>query len=833
MTTQNVCLTIHGHFYQPPRENPGIGVIEKQAAAAPFHDWNERIHHESYRPNFMARVLDEHGKIINIVNNFEQMSFNFGPTLFSWLQSNHPRTYRAILAADRKSVKRHKGHGNAIAQIYNHVIMPLANLRDKKTQVIWGIRDFEFHFERKPEGMWLSETACDEETLEILMEHEIKFTILAPQQAARVRPLKGGVWKDVSDGSIDPRHAYRFFSPKDPQKFIDLFFYDGPLAGDLGFGSLAFDARAFADRIELAKGASTGQALLIHVATDGETFGHHKAFGDRTLAYLLSVEAPRRHLRIVNYGEFLSENPPEYEVKIHLGEDGKGSSWSCRHGVKRWAENCGCRSGGPAEWTQEWRKPLRQTLEWLRDKMASRYELCAGAYFKDVWKARNDSIEILFEGTEKTKKIFFKTHASRELKKEEKILCLKWLESQRLSLFMFTSCGWFFDEISGIEASQVLFYALEAIALLKELTGEDCEPAFLERMSHAKSNIKELRNGRVICERMVKPRLYRFSHLTAAYGMGLLVPGKKFQKLNQRLYGYELEPLQFHEERKERHVFSSGRLKIRNLRTGEERHQIFWVMKSGADFKAFVKSVSSEESYPGLHRLHRQWKVRLSLSPLLGEVKKIFGNSFFTLADIPFQERVDLLTALHQEVVRGIHGVYQEIYQINESLSEIYRSVHLPLPREMRFAAEHSLGPQFMEAFKDLMKGYHFRKALRVFRILAQAKSLEIHLSYEDAIRLLSERLFQLIHAFCHSPSQRRMEQALYFIRLAEKLHWRIDIREAQNELFARIQEWNSQPDRWPSVLRKKDLGPRFLAAMGFNPLIGKERYPHAAPIVA
>lgn len=791
MSTQNVCLCIHGHFYQPPRENPAIGEIERQPSAAPFHDWNERIHYECYMPNAMARVLDKNGKIINIVNNYESMSFNFGPTLFSWMAAKHPDTYEAILKADRKSREHHKGHGNAMAQVYNHIIMPLANARDKNTQVRWGIRDFEYRFQRKPEGMWLSEAACNEETLEALMENGIKFTVLAPQQAAKIRPLKGGDWKDVSKGSIDPRHAYRYLSKKGTKKFIEIFFYDGPVANDLGFGNLAYDAKALADRIEQARGGiSSEHAALIHISTDGETFGHHKAFGDRTLAYLLSVEAKNRNLRVVNYAEFLVENPPEWEVQIHLGENGKGSSWSCVHGVKRWAENCGCRTGGPAEWNQEWRKPLREALDWLRDEMAQRYESGASVYFKDVWKAREDYIDILLEGLEKKQKDFFQRHSIKQLKKDEQIASLKWLECQRYALFMYTSCGWFFDELSGLEASQVLFYALQAIALCREVSGVNLESGFLDRMSHAKSNIKEFRNGRVICERLIKPKLYRSAHITASYAMGLLMPGNKFEKKTQSLYSFQLEPLEGKQKQEGKNIFASGRLKILNKTTGQEEEHIFRANKTGTEFKAFVN---------------------------------VF-NFFFTLADIPVQEKVRILNALHLEIFRKMSTVYTELYQSHQSLIDIYRSVHLPLAAEMKFAVQSALGRQFYEGLEDLSRGYQFRKALRVFRILSKAKSLEVPLDFEKPVRLLSDQLTARVREFIKSPAARFLTESLYFLKLAERLRLELDLRDTQNELFAVMHEWVAEFHNVPeAVTRKEDLWKRFLSAVGFNPRVWEE----------
>ncbi|MBI3999105.1 MAG: DUF3536 domain-containing protein, partial [Candidatus Omnitrophica bacterium] len=402
MTSKEAYLAIHGHFYQPPRENPWTDEVEPQKGAEPYHDWNEKIYHECYLPNTQAKIFDEKGKIVRVVNNFEKMSFNIGPTLLSWLEKKHPDVYQAIIKADQKSRLEHGGHGNALAQVYNHMIMPLANHRDQVTQVKWGIQEFKHRYGRDPEGMWLPETACNEETLEVLADEGIKFTILAPQQANVVKNFRSGSWHDVSSGIIDPRFPYRLFVKGDPGKFIDIFFYDGPIARELSFGSLAFEAKYFANALDKAKAKTEARAQLIHVATDGETFGHHKAFGERALAFLLNSEAPKRGYRIVNYGEFLQSHPPRFEVHINEGEDEDGTSWSCTHGLKRWKEHCGCHTGGPAEWNQRWRKPLRESLDWLRDELVEIYELQGAKVFKDVWAARNDYIKMILSPSDKT-----------------------------------------------------------------------------------------------------------------------------------------------------------------------------------------------------------------------------------------------------------------------------------------------------------------------------------------------------------------------------------------------------------------------------------------------
>ncbi len=496
-------ICIHGHFYQPPRENPWTGEIEKQDSAAPYHDWNERIHHECYQANGEAEIIDDKEKVVAIVNNYELLNFNFGPTLLAWIKHKHPETYGKIIEADSKSIPLHNGHGNAIAMCYNHMIMPLANLNDKITQVIWGMSDFKYHFGRGSEGIWLPETACNPETIEVLINLGVKYIILDTSQAAFYRKSGNDKWIDVTDGSINPKRPYRCFSELNPAKYIDIFFYDGPVSKAVAFDDVLASSQNLLNKIFNAEDKEYKGAQLISVATDGETFGHHKKHAERTLAFFMKSLAPQNNLKIVNFGEYLELHPPEHEVKIKPGDNGEGTSWSCVHGVKRWKEDCGC--GGGGGWIQQWRKPLRETMDWLRDQMIIIYENMGSVLFTDVWKARNEYIEILLDNSSDTKEKFFKNNAVNELLINEKETAIKLLEMQRYSMLMYTSCGWFFSEISGLETVKILEYASRAMELVLELTGIDIEAEFRNRLGEAKSNIPKYKTGKGVYDQLVTP----------------------------------------------------------------------------------------------------------------------------------------------------------------------------------------------------------------------------------------------------------------------------------------------------------------------------------------
>jgi alpha-amylase/alpha-mannosidase (GH57 family) len=475
---RRVC--VHGHFYQPPRENPWTGAIDLQPSAAPFHDWNERITRECYEPNAAARILDERGETAKTASNYARMSFNFGPTLLSYLETQAPRVYRAILDADRESLRRFGGHGSAMAQGYNHAILPLASREDKLLQVVWGMRDFAHRFGRRPGGMWLPETAVDVETLEVLAQCGIRFTVLAPAQASAVRE-PGGVWRDAAAG-LDTTVAYE--CPLPSGRSVALFFYDGALASGVAFQDLLQDGEKLAARLLDAARGPDGDAGLAHLATDGETYGHHKKFGEMALARALArIESDAPGV-LTNYAAFLAERPPRSQARVV-----ERSSWSCFHGVERWRSGCDC--GAVAEhpeWTREWRAHLRSALDWLDGRLKALYAERAARLVTDPAAALLDSINVLLDGGEESRSAFLARHRLRELAAGEIRELWSLLELRRFGQLMFTSCGWFFEDVSRIETLQVLRYAARAAELAREVGGTDPQPELLSRLAHAKSN---------------------------------------------------------------------------------------------------------------------------------------------------------------------------------------------------------------------------------------------------------------------------------------------------------------------------------------------------------
>lgn len=486
-------LIFHGHFYQPPREDPWTGEVEQEVSAAPFHDWNERIHAESYGPNAAAPV----GQLI--VNNYSRISFNFGPTLLSWMEKHHPETYQRIIDADKESALNRAGHGNAIAQAYGHAILPLCNDRDRLTHVVWGRADFRHRFGREAESMWLPETACNNATLDLLIEQGLRFVILAPAQASRYRELSSEEWNDVADGSIDGSRAYSYLHRDGSGRSIAIFFYNDPLVRAIAFEKALTSSELLVRMIS----AASARKRMINIASDGETYGHHFKFGDLCLAHLLEVEAPREGFWITNYAEFLDRFPPQHEVELMAGPDGEGTAWSCTHGVGRWIRNCGCQTGGEPGWNQEWRGPMRSALDYLRDRAAEEFEDLGSRFFKDPWDARNAYIDVLLK--RRSPADFLATQARGLLAPDSEGHAFTLLEMQRHALLMFTSCGWFFHDLSGIETIQVMKYAARVIELSAQLGLPSHRELFLEKLAEARSNIPEKGTGADIYLRHAEP----------------------------------------------------------------------------------------------------------------------------------------------------------------------------------------------------------------------------------------------------------------------------------------------------------------------------------------
>jgi alpha-amylase/alpha-mannosidase (GH57 family) len=677
-------LCIHGHFYQPPRENPWLEAIELQDSAAPYHDWNERITAECYAPNSAARILDAQGLIAKIVNNYSGISFNFGPTLLSWMKDKDPATYQKILDADRASAERFSGHGSAIAQCYNHMIMPLANARDKLTQVIWGIEDFRFRFGRRPEGMWLPETAVDLETLDLMAQHGIQFTILAPSQAKSMDGI------DVTGQRIDPARAYRQKLPSG--RSIHLFFYDGPVSQAVAFERLLNDGGRFASRLLDALSDQREGPQLAHIATDGETYGHHHAFGDMALAYALDHIERSGLAKITNYGEFLEKHPAEHDADVL-----ENTAWSCVHGVGRWSTNCGCNSGGHGDWNQEWRAPLRRALDWLRDEVAPCYEKMAARFFKNPWTARNNYIHVILDRMPESRERFAAANFRRKsIKGADRVNVWKLLELQRHAMLMYTSCGWFFDELSGIETVQVIQYAGRVVQLAEELFGNQFEERFLEKLALAKSNIAEHGDGRAIYEKFVKPASVDLLKLGAHYAMSSLFESYPD---NTRIYAYSVDNKDYRLKRSGKMRLAFGKARFTSEITQDSEMLMFGVLHFGDhNLHGGVALYSSEDAYRELSKSTREAFNRSDLAATIHCLDQGFAGHTYSLKNLFRDEQRKVLTEVLESTVEHSFSVAREIYEDQAQLLQFMSDCGIPIPRELKAAAEVALNGLLRQA---------------------------------------------------------------------------------------------------------------------------------------
>lgn len=664
-------ICIHGHFYQPPRENPWLESIELQDSAAPYHDWNERITAECYAPNSKARILNTEGKIEQITSNYSKISFNFGPTLLGWMKDKTPEVHDAIIAADRASQKNFSGHGSAIAQVYNHMILPLANPRDKRTQVLWGIRDFEHRFGRFPEGMWLSETAADSETLDVLAECGIKFTILSPFQASRVRDIGRRSWRDVNGGHIDPTRAY--LVKLRSGRTMNVFFYDGPVSQAIAFEQLLTSGERFAQRLTGAFDENRHWDQLVNIATDGESYGHHHRQGEMALAYALHHIETSNLARLTVYGEYLEKHPPTAEVQIH-----EKSAWSCSHGVGRWMADCGCNNGGHPDWNQGWRAPLRQSLDWLRDEMAQVFDAKARDYLRDPWNARDDYIYVVWNRSPNIRADFFAKHASRELSDPEKITALKLLELQRHAMLMYTSCGWFFDDISGIESVQVVQYAARALQLAREVLDKDFEPGFLERFDAARSNIPGNQGGKRIYEKFVRPAMVDWPKAVAHYAISSIF--RQYEP-RTRIFSFtvEDETRKLLSSGKTRLVF--GRTKLTSEITGEFDVLSYAFLYMGEhNLTGGVRRFQSQQAYDAMVAEVRVSYEAADFPETIRVIDRHFGQAAYSLTSLFKDEQRRILDEILSSTREDLESRFRLISERYEPLVRFLQGLGAPSP---------------------------------------------------------------------------------------------------------------------------------------------------------
>jgi len=793
--TRYVC--IHGHFYQPPRENPWLEQVETQDSAAPFHDWNERITSECYAPNGASRVLNKQNEIIRILNNYSHISFNFGPTLLSWLEENAPRTYRMVLEGDRASQKRFSGHGSAMAQVYNHIIMPLANTRDRITQIRWGIADFERRFGRKPEGMWLAETAVDSETLELLADHGIRFTILAPGQCARVRPLatasgsgSASRWTETDAESLDTRHPYlvRLKTGKE----IAVFFYDGARSRAIAFEGILNSGDNFAARL-IGGFSAEPTPQIVHVATDGESYGHHHKHGEMALSYALKLIEKNPNVRLTNYAEFLEKFPPEYEAQIV-----ENTSWSCAHGVGRWCSNCGCNMGSGPGWTQEWRRPLRDALDWLRNAIIPLTEKVAAPLFEDVWAARDAYIAVVLEGCGAAAGEFLSSQASRDLNADERITALKLMEMQRHALLMYTSCGWFFDEISGIETVQIIAYAGRVLQLAAEVFGEEgaaLEAQFIGRMHKAKSNLPEHGDGAAIYQRQVKTMQVGLEQVAVHYAISSIFANYPDETT---LFCYSIRRLTYEVVTSGRGRLLFGQARVASRITQEPETVIFAVVHFGdQNITAVVKRFepSQAEEYKDFVQKARSAVIGADFPSLIRLFDRLFGSQTYSIQSLFRDEQRRIMKLILASTIVQVESSLIGIYEDHASLLHFLGQNGLPKPPSLSMAASFAVNAKLRRALEsDPIDALQ----VRAYRGLASGDKIEID---KSTLSFIADKKMKHVMVRLQKDFRdvARLEDALMTAKTLNELPFELNIWQAQNIWYDTLKLSYKQrlPDGW------------------------------------
>ena len=688
MHKRAVC--IHGHFYQPPRENPWIEEVEVQDSASPFHDWNERISAECYGPNGAARLKNGQGRIHDIVNNYVHLSFNFGPTLLAWLERHAPDVYRSVIHADARSAHE-RGHGNAIAQAYNHAILPLCNDRDLRTQIRWGIADFRHRFRRAPEGLWLPETAADLRTLQALADEGIRFTVLSPYQCKRVA-TPAGKWHDASGARFDPTQPYLIKLPRGGA--LPVFFYDGPIARAVAFGEALHNGDDLVGRLEAGFSETRGHDEVLTVAVDGETFGHHRKGGDEVLAAAIRKLSQREDVQLVNLAQALDLNPPKLEAEIF-----DQSSWSCAHGVERWRSDCGCSTSGQPGWRQHWRAPLRAALDGLRDKLAVLFEREGSKLLRDPWRARDEFISVILDPDRREAGAFVAKHALREPSPQERVKALQLLEMQRQAMLMFTSCGWFFSEVSGLETVQILKYAARALQLAREAAGLELEAEFKASLEKAPSNIPERENGSRIYEREVQPSIASLETVAAHYAIASLV---EETEARARIFCHEVHTSSEHRQDAGTAAMSLARVEVKSLITQERVDLTTCVLHfAGADFRCGVRHYDPP-SFARTASLLESTFARFSLAQSVREIDREFPGRDYTLRDLFLDERRQVANKLLRETMARYEGDYRQIFDANRRLIDFLREIDSPVPRPLQVAADVAISREALEVARRL-----------------------------------------------------------------------------------------------------------------------------------
>ena len=817
MPDNQLYVILHGHFYQPPREDPWIDEIDRQPSAYPDHNWNERINKQCYAANAASRVIDNMGRIDEIINNYRYVSFNFGPTLLEWLRKYDGYTYDKIIEADRLSMQDNNGHGNAIAQGYNHIIMPLASNADKITQIEWGLKYFERHFGRKSESIWLAETAINDEVAEFLIHYGIRYVILSPTQAESVCPFNSDQWRSVANNSIDPSKPYIL---KEKNGEIAVFFYYGGIAHKLSFEHLLRKVEYIRGEF-LAHNNPDKPLHMINVATDGETYGHHEPFGDMCLSRLINENRKNEDFIFTNYGRFLELNPPQDFVRLKEGNDGLGTAWSCAHGVDRWRRDCGCSNGGGEGWNQSWREPFRNALDFLRDRLYDAAERELSKLLKNVWNARNEYIHVVMSdtGEDHAQAIgrFFAEHSARELTPSDRTFVLRLMESLHNGMLMYTSCGWFFAEISGIETVQDMRYAARAIELAEDVLPSDTKKQFLHILARAKSNISEFQNGKWIYENWVDKFAFDHKRIVNQYLIGRIMVNDPFQiGESHPYYFYTLKLRDYKMAVKDGWQIYKFVLDFNDSLVREESEYIAYVFRNDNNFRTFIKKCIDNSLVEYLDKIIEKDNARTMI--------KDFGDWFtdsFSLTDLKYDTKEIILNRIFEKSLATLHKkVISVDLKIEDYLDvlNLFRELQVLMSEKDQVAVKELLNNYILNELHKLeetgIENYDFTSLIRIIQTVKRAN---LDIDYQDMVPIIRSSVSRRMHAAIielNTTELRRLERLIDFTNIAGMDFEKYDIQNLLYDyLEIHVRAWeNGDPN-----LNRETMALLFGMASKFN----------------
>jgi len=758
---------VHGHFYQPPRENPWTGAIPRQESAAPFHDWNERIAGECYRPNAFARILDKKGNLREIINNFEFINFNAGPTLLHWLKTHTPDVYERILEADRKSMARNNGHGNAIAQVFNHVIMPLATAAERYTQILWGIEDFHTHFGRAPEAIWLSETAVDEKTIASLLQFDIRYIILSPFQAEKFRPLGSKDWSPAGKGTIDTTRPYRFIGEKG---HLDVIFYNHAVSSGISFGPLLSDAGLLLGKFQLAA-PDRAQDTLVTACVDGESFGHHKKFGEMCLAFFIGHLAPKAGFEVVNLARYLEMHPPEHEVLLAAGEENEGTSWSCTHGVSRWVRDCGCATGGYPGWHQKWRTPLRDAFNFLRDEVQKILEQELSPLVGETGSAFHRYFPLIRDKTSEGRARYLEAVGCGSVTPEEKIKIFELLEAAYFAQLTFTSCAWFFADIAGLEARQNIKYAMRGIDLATPHAGAGIEKGFLALLEQAASNMPEKKNGKEIYREMqLSARIGKEQIVANCAIEGFITGGFKNRKCDY----YEIQLLRYEIHEESAITLYKGALNLLDHVTGSNEEFVFYL---------FVPSIVSLKCYVLPEAMDPAVQPE-SLEALESILKQTAGCPCYSLKNLSFEGSEKVIRRIMQKHLEKMDGMLEDIYLKNIDYLESFADGGLSMPEALTCLCEYVLTNRIVQHLQNERQQAGPSELKSVLNTYRFGQKIGLKIQNERVGQVLDTLIREALQVTLKKRSDEGGKRILQLLDLSETLKIHLNISPYQEMIF-------------------------------------------------